>query len=158
MKWQKEEIEFLKESYPSNVPLKEILNKLKRSKRSVSHKAVRLGIFRPNIPLNRPKDLEHRKIYDRNYYKNNREVIYKRKLNRLKSYKLDLANILGGKCTKCGYNKCVAALEFHHNQGNKEAEVTVFIKNTSKQKALKEAKKCILLCANCHRELHYKGP
>ena len=62
--------------------------------------------------------------------------------------------MLGGKCSKCGYNKCLSALDFHHNRGKKEGHLSRLIKDFSKQKSLKEIKKCILLCANCHREVH----
>jgi hypothetical protein len=60
----------------------------------------------------------------------------------------------GGKCKACGYNKCLAALDFHHlNKDEKNFDIgTMLI--TSFTKAKEEAKKCILLCANCHRELH----
>jgi predicted HNH restriction endonuclease len=62
--------------------------------------------------------------------------------------------LLGGKCSICGYNRCLNALEFHHNKGKKEEVLSVLIRDFSKQKSLKEIRKCILLCANCHRELH----
>jgi hypothetical protein len=64
----------------------------------------------------------------------------------------ELIDNLGGKCFRCGYNKCRQALEFHHiDPGTKlfELSVTGMRKNASKE----EAKKCILLCANCHREI-----
>ncbi len=54
------------------------------------------------------------------------------------------------------YNKYVGALDFHHI-GEKEGHINTFLKNESRQKVLKEVKKCILLCANCHREIHHKG-
>ncbi|MCK5449622.1 hypothetical protein KAI32_02050 [Candidatus Pacearchaeota archaeon] len=64
---------------------------------------------------------------------------------------------MGGRCSKCGYDKCRAALEFHHNTSDKGGDMAYIIKNKSREKALKEGKKCILLCANCHRELHNRG-
>lgn len=56
----------------------------------------------------------------------------------------------------CGYNKNIAALEFHHiNPEEKEFEIDIrHFSNTSLEKLKKEVNKCILLCANCHRELH----
>ncbi|WP_395144410.1 hypothetical protein [Armatimonas sp.] len=63
----------------------------------------------------------------------------------------------GGKCALCGYNRCVAALEFHH----RDSATKIF--NLGKDNLLKawnvvleEAQKCDLLCANCHRELEEK--
>lgn len=60
----------------------------------------------------------------------------------------------GHKCKNCGYNKCDAALEFHHINP-KEKSFMINKSNTISWKRIeKELKKCILLCANCHRELH----
>lgn len=67
--------------------------------------------------------------------------------------------LLGKKCSKCGYDKCLAALQFHHkNPKNKKFEITEAIWNkvkASDKEIKKEVKKCTLLCANCHAELHY---
>ena len=59
----------------------------------------------------------------------------------------------GGKCEICGYNKNISALEFHHINP-KEKAFTVSDTRHSWNEAQKELDKCILLCANCHRELH----
>jgi hypothetical protein len=70
---------------------------------------------------------------------------------------------LGGKCIRCGYDEFVAALDFHHIQDDKESTVAnlllaaVGYKNARLEAALAEARKCILLCANCHRGLHAKA-
>lgn len=62
----------------------------------------------------------------------------------------------GGKCIKCGYNKYIASLEFHHkNKNTKEFKISR-LSHGSFEKMTKELDKCILLCANCHRELHWK--
>ena len=60
-------------------------------------------------------------------------------------------------CAKCGYNKCPEALEFHHvDPAQKETTVARLLANGyGLKKALEEIKKCIILCANCHREFHY---
>jgi hypothetical protein len=73
-----------------------------------------------------------------------------RKENRRK-----LIEYKGGKCEKCGYDKCQQALDFHHLDPNKKK---FGLCNTvySFEKLKQEADKCILLCANCHREEHYK--
>lgn len=57
-------------------------------------------------------------------------------------------------CSLCGYSKCEAALEFHHlNPSEKEFDIKA-LTNCSVEKAVNEIQKCILVCANCHRELH----
>ena len=157
MRWDENDINYLIDKYSTNTSLDEMSNYLNKSKKSITHKASRLSLSRPNIPNNKPKGKNHRNKYDKKYYLKNKKLIYEKKRKRLFSVKKELISILGGKCNSCGYNKCIAALEFHHFQNNKEGNITHLIKDFSKQKALKEARKCILLCANCHRELHYKG-
>lgn len=61
----------------------------------------------------------------------------------------------GGKCYHCGYNRSLSALHFHHkNPQEKAKDVSYFLHRNSLDLAREEAKKCILLCANCHAELH----
>ena len=61
----------------------------------------------------------------------------------------------GGSCQRCGYDKYVGALEFHHMDPN-EKDFLISRKGycTSWGKIKKELDKCILVCANCHREVH----
>ena len=62
---------------------------------------------------------------------------------------------LGGKCQICGYNKCIEALDFHHiNPKDKTFNIATKM-GMSFEKLKPELDKCILLCSNCHRELHY---
>lgn len=60
------------------------------------------------------------------------------------------------KCCKCGETRSYT-LDFHHIDGNnKEATVARMVSNTySVKKTLNEIEKCVVLCANCHREFHY---
>jgi hypothetical protein len=72
--------------------------------------------------------------------------------NRTKA-SVELKTLHGGKCRVCGYSKCFAALEFHHlDPTTKISELSNH--SISIQVASEEAKKCVLLCANCHREHH----
>lgn len=61
---------------------------------------------------------------------------------------------LGGKCICCGYDKCDAALDFHHiNPEEKEEKAAVIIRRPWSL-ALVELDKCALVCCRCHREIH----
>ena len=60
---------------------------------------------------------------------------------------------LGGKCQNCEYNRCLRALTFHHiNPLEKEHNISSGY--TSWEKMKKELEKCVLLCSNCHMEIH----
>lgn len=59
----------------------------------------------------------------------------------------------GGKCIRCGYNTCIKALEFHHLDPSKK-DFTISNDHFRLRDTVEEVKKCVLLCANCHRELH----
>ena len=73
-----------------------------------------------------------------------------------RNMKMQAIKILGGKCSICGYNKCLDALEFHHNDP-REKEFKLGSGNTTSWKEYKnEALKCILVCSNCHKEIHSK--
>lgn len=60
----------------------------------------------------------------------------------------------GGKCQICGYDKCSAALEFHHTNPDEKEFALSHQKSASFEKVKEELDKCVLLCANCHREVH----
>lgn len=61
----------------------------------------------------------------------------------------------GGKCHICGYDKCYNALEFHHLDPNKK-DFGIANKGYTRswEKVKEELDKCIMVCANCHREIH----
>lgn len=62
----------------------------------------------------------------------------------------------GGKCASCGYMKYQGALEFHHTDSAEKEFSIAKSKNTNFEKIKSELDKCILLCSNCHREVHAK--
>ena len=73
----------------------------------------------------------------------------------LKQHKITLIKEFGGECIKCGYNKNISALEFHH-LNSKDKDFHFGSTNTTNiDKIRQELSKCILVCANCHREIHY---
>lgn len=73
-----------------------------------------------------------------------------------KNTKNRMVQAMGGKCVICGYDRCVEAMDFHHldpsqkdfNLGKKRANAI------SWSSIITEIKKCVLLCATCHREVH----
>jgi len=61
----------------------------------------------------------------------------------------------GNKCEICGYDRYAEALEFHHNDlPKKEFGISEKGYTRSWKKVMEELDKCIMVCANCHRELH----
>lgn len=61
----------------------------------------------------------------------------------------------GNKCQCCGYNKYAGALEFHHiNPNEKDFGISTKGYTRSWENNKKELDKCVLVCSNCHREIH----
>jgi len=65
-----------------------------------------------------------------------------------------LVKTFGGKCSKCGYSSNLAAFSFHHEGGKEFKLDSRSLSNRRASEIVKEMKKCILLCNNCHAELH----
>ena len=63
----------------------------------------------------------------------------------------------GKKCQQCGYDKCSEALEFHHlNPQEKDFNLSDRDVKLDWDMLKIELDKCILVCSNCHREIHYE--
>lgn len=85
----------------------------------------------------------------------NKEKYKKWQQKARKERKEKLVKILGGKCFKCGYDKYVGALDFHHiKQEDKKFGISSHGLCRKWDELVEEVKKCILLCKNCHTELH----
>ena len=93
--------------------------------------------------------MEKRRYADRRTYM----VVAVRK--RRKKVRLMAVQYKGGQCSRCGYSKCVEALEFHHlDSSQKDFGISEKGYTRSWERVREEIEKCILVCANCHRELH----
>lgn len=70
--------------------------------------------------------------------------------------KLQIIQSFGGKCSQCGYKKNMAALTFHHlDPKQKQFKLDVRSLSNRKYECIEnELSKCILLCHNCHAEIH----
>ena len=81
--------------------------------------------------------------------------------NFVKNRKSNLISLFNNKCCLCGFDAFQEALDFHHvNPEEKELKLSSNIM-VSLDKQIAEARKCILVCANCHRGIHagyYKVP
>lgn len=67
-----------------------------------------------------------------------------------------IVEAMGGGCQCCGYSKCNAALDLHHINPNEKEFSFSSIRSNPKRKIelIPELQKCILVCSNCHREIH----
>jgi DNA-binding CsgD family transcriptional regulator len=74
-----------------------------------------------------------------------------------RNLKKSLVDYKGSKCEICGYDKCIEALEFHHLDPTKK-DFSISTKLFGIEKMKKEVDKCLMVCSNCHRELHYLSP
>jgi hypothetical protein len=106
------------------------------------------------------KDPEVRKAYhrarSRKHYEKNRVAVIKRTIETKKAFRLEWRAFKSTlKCTTCGFAH-PAALDFHHKDpSKKEATIHSLLQNGRFAKAYEEVKKCIVLCANCHRIHHH---
>lgn len=89
--------------------------------------------------------------------KNNSLQSYQAQQMRGLKRKLSLVKNLGSKCSICGYNKNISALTFHHLDPKKKSfQLDLRSLSNRKQTFIDiEITKCILVCSNCHAELHY---
>lgn len=92
---------------------------------------------------------------DKRTYADRAKYIIKAVTKRRKKLKEMVVRYKGGKCMISGYDKHVGALELHHlEDSQKEFGLSTKGLTRSWEKIKKEADKCILVCANCHREIH----
>ena len=81
---------------------------------------------------------------------------YSRKANlkRYRTRKEAAIMAAGGKCSMCGYDRYVGALHFHHVTPKTAAPQKLLSKVSLTEQEQRELDSCVLLCANCHAEIH----
>jgi len=90
-------------------------------------------------------------------YKDRREYLIKAVYARRRKIRAMAIEYKGGKCENCGYDRCREALEFHHEDPiRKDFNISSKGYTRSWIRVKAELDKCIILCANCHREFHAK--
>lgn len=84
----------------------------------------------------------------------------KRNYERVKTHRQKIkekgVEYLGGKCELCGYSKSIWAFDFHHRDPAKKEFGICEYSRLAWETVRKELDKCMLLCSNCHRELHHE--
>jgi len=131
----------------------QVYNKINQNKYYLKNKKEILKkqkLYKKNNP---DKTLEIQRRYRENNYKEIRErnqQRYDKKRQYINDYKLTKG------CSICGYNKCAFVLDFHHDKGKNYEIPRMANSHNSMERLKEEIKNCIVLCANCHRELHDK--
>ena len=92
---------------------------------------------------------------DKRKYSDRRQYLIKAVYARRKKVRQMAIEYKGGKCELCGYNTCTDALEFHHKDlSKKDFGISEKGYTRSWKRVQQELDKCIMVCANCHREVH----
>lgn len=138
-KLSKEDIYDIKNLYINHINKKELSNKF-----GVSEYEIKKHI----------NGLKRYSEFPEGLTRNQKQVISVSK--RRKKIKELAIEYKGSKCQNCGYNKCKDALEFHHiDPLEKDFAIGSKGYTRSWDRVKKELDKCILVCANCHREIHH---
>ncbi|QOE32633.1 HNH endonuclease [Klebsiella phage Muenster] len=145
------------EKYTNGIAVYKLAKEYKCHKTRINSIIEASGVKRP-IATNKNRFCEiHKCNYEKNpqgKWKCNKCDI-QRVSDRRRELKLLAVEYKGGCCEKCGYDKCIAALEFHHLDPNeKDFGISSSGHTRSFEKLKIELDKCIMVCANCHREIH----
>ena len=94
------------------------------------------------------------RVCDTREYKDRAEYLKKAVAERRRALKFRAVELMGGACMVCSYNRHVGVLEFHHVHAEaKSFGISSGGFSRSWQSIYEELQKCVLVCANCHREI-----
>ncbi len=151
----------------------EIAEKVERSKATVRHWLKKYGLqtqapsgapSRPGVDQARasgqaepvlecPQHGNVRHILEGRGYYRCRQCRIEAVVRRRRKVKETLVAEAGGKCRLCGYSRCLGALEFHHLDPTTKKFGLSRRGARSIAMLRSEARKCVLLCSNCHAEV-----
>jgi hypothetical protein len=158
-------IELLQEYIEQGLSSYQIAAKTNKAATTVRYwiKKHGLSISKPDKPDNHCARCDTVKTRDDFYqYDTKRRTTYckpcmaswmKDRCRKLKALAVEYA---GGCCKGCGYDKYQGALDFHHRDpAQKDFSIAANMRRGDLSETMKaEIDKCVLLCANCHREAH----
>ena len=152
--------------------IRAIARELDRSPSTVRHWLKKYGLEVQGIKGNREKALAARARGETvvrlrcrhhgetDFYVEPKNAHYKckrcrmeRVAQRRRDAKDQLVRAAGGRCLLCGYDRYLGALQFHHRDRKTKSFGLAIGHTKSLESLLSEARKCLLLCANCHAEV-----
>lgn len=83
-----------------------------------------------------------------------KKCLYKYQKKRWIDRKKKAVHLMGSECSICGYDKNYAALDFHHVDPSEKEADWKSLRLKKWDSVIKELQKCVLLCKNCHAEVH----
>ena len=105
---------------------------------------------------NREKDRARLRKWELKNKNQKSDQVIKSHRKRARFLKNLLVEEMGGKCVKCNYSKSLAALSFHHiDPSDKKKNVSQMLRSATIEDLRLEVGKCVLLCLNCHAEIHH---
>jgi hypothetical protein len=166
--------EFLIEKINSGLSLNQISKETGKGLTTVRYWAKKHNVEFPNKPFKEmgkkvygetrfcprcKKDCDTSQFYSRRGKENSsvycKQCTNMQTIDRQRKLKKEMVDYKGGKCERCGYDKYIGALEFHHlNPEEKDFTLSHLKIYSFNQVIIDELDKCMLLCSNCHREIH----
>lgn len=134
---------------------REISDKLGKSQTSIRYWLIKYKLITHKIHQCRLCGQTKEENFTSGRYTECRKCRGRHQTKRFRSYKIKAVTYKGGKCSKCGYDKCIAALDFHHRDPQEKDPKWRFMRNWTFSKVKNELDKCDLVCRNCHAEIHY---
>ena len=108
----------------------------------------------PKCGLDKYEDRDFYRRKDGHYHSWCKSCLLQVQRDRWKARKLAATMLFGGACDVCGYDKNLACLDFHHLDPAQKEYVFHEVVKRPWDEVLAELKKCVLLCKNCHGEVH----